>query len=184
MKLDARLALHTLVLVTFVFAGCVTVPEGSVKLQQQSERMVPPEGKAGVYIFRPSLLAWGSGTLSRVEIDSKLFGYLAPRTYLYGIWPPGEHSIGIDSHTGIRAVAFNAKEGTNHYFKLSLLSFTLEQIPIVPIEAAEARQLINEFTLSKYNIFEYLQESAFGATSTKPIDSNAKHYTTRENKHL
>ena len=171
MKLDTRLALHTLVLVTFVFTGCATVPEGSVKLQQQSERMVPPDGKAGVYIFRPSLLAWGSGTLSKVEIDSKIFGYLAPRTYLYGIVPPGEHSVGI-SDVGMTAVTFNAKEGTNHYFKLSLLSFTLEQIPIVPIEAAEARQLINEFTLSKYNIFEYLQESDFGAISTKPTDSN------------
>lgn len=167
MKLDTKLVLLTLALVSFALTGCASVPEGSVKLQQLSERMVPPEGLAGVYVFRPFLYGSGAFLLSKAEMDSKLFGYLAPRTYLYGIVPPGEHSVGGE---GIPAVTFNAEEGTNHYFKLSILSFSSG---LVPIEATEARQLINEFTLSKYNLFENLQESAFGAISTKHINSNS-----------
>jgi hypothetical protein len=165
--LDTRLVLLTLALVSFALTGCATVPEGSAKLQQLSERMVPPEGKSGVYVFRPSLYGSGAFLLWKAEMDSKLFGHLAPRTYLYGIVPPGGHSVGGE---GIPVVTFNAKEGTNHYFKLSFLSFSSG---LVPIDADEARQLIPEFTLSKYNIFENRQKSVFGTTSTKSTGSYA-----------
>ena len=165
MKLETKLVLLTLVLVSLVLTGCVSVPKGSKELQQQSERMVPPEGKAGIYVFRPMpLLGVGSAVLRKIELDTGLFGYLAPSSYLYGAIPPGEHSVGLGYPAG--TIELTAEEGVNHFFKISL-GFPGEILK--EIDNEEARKLIREFTLSRYNIFENLHISAskeFSASST------------------
>jgi hypothetical protein len=145
------LVLLTLALALFMLTGCATVPKGSARLQLQSESLSPPTGKASVYVFRPHILfgVAGGGALWEVELDSKLFGYLAPESYLYGAVWPGEHSVGLGYPAS--TITFNAAEGNNHYFKMFL---GFPGVELVEIENDEARKLIGEFTLSGHNIFE------------------------------
>lgn len=164
MTLKARFTYLVLAFVSLMLIGCASVPKGSATLQRQAELMVPPEGTAGVYVFRPSLYGSGALLLWKAEMNSELFGYLAPRSYLYGIVPSGKYTVGGE---GTRVVPFNARAGNNYYFKLSFSS------GLVRIEADEARQLMHEFTLSKYNIFESIQLTGFSANSTQSINSDS-----------
>ena len=92
MKAYNKLILLILTIVSFALPGCASVPQGSEKLQQQAESLSPPSGMAGVYYFR-SYFVGGSALLALVKLDSQLFGYVGPNSYLYGVVTPGEHSL-------------------------------------------------------------------------------------------
>ena len=127
--------------------GCASVPSGSVILQKQAKGMSPPDGWCGIYVFRPSMPP--GDTLWGVNLDSKHFGYLAPKSYLYGVIQPGQHELDLEySESKIR---FEAKKGMNHYFRI-VLGFP--GAVIATIGAVEAKKLMDEYTLSALNIFE------------------------------
>jgi hypothetical protein len=166
MKAYNKLILLILTIVSFALTGCASVPKGSEKLQQQAESLSPPSGMAGVYYFRPYFVG-GSALLELVKLDSQLFGYVGPNSYLYGVVTPGEHSFeagGVYQGQGplspppsytpeFRGTTFTnkftAEEGKNYYF-----TYAPWKLEIMEVEETDARNWINKLTLSGYNVFE------------------------------
>ena len=172
MKNQRTMFLVILILCSLALSACATVPKGSPRLQKEAADMVPPSGKAGVYYFR-TYSHVGSGLLWLVKLDSQLFGYVGPNSYIYGVVTPGEHSLEASyryqgqgplsppprytpEFTGPkRTIEFTAEEGKNYYFRHSNWNWE-----ILKVEETDARKWINNFTLSRYNVFE-LEETNF-----------------------
>jgi hypothetical protein len=76
-----------------LLGGFASVPEGSEILRQQAKSMAPPDGMTAIYVFRPNMPP--GDTLWLVNLDSKHFGYLAPKSYLFGIVPSGQHMLDL-----------------------------------------------------------------------------------------
>ena len=145
-----KFKVHVAVLIvmsSFLLEGCATVPPGSAIIQEQAIRMVPPEGWGAIYVFRPSMppgdMLWG------VNLDSKHFGYLAPKSYLYGVLQPGRHTLDLE-YPG-STIEFEVNNGDNNYFKI-VPGFP--GVVLATLYANEARRLLDEYTLSALNVFE------------------------------
>ena len=109
--------------------------------------MMPPQGWGAIYVFRPSMPP--GDTLWGVNLDSKHFGYLAPKSFLYGVLQPGQHSLDLE-YPGSK-IKFETKKGKNSYFKIAL---GFPGAVLSEIDAGEAKKLLDEYTLSALNIFE------------------------------
>lgn len=140
-------------LLSFIFAGCASVPKGSERLTQQSKSFVAPPGKSNVYVIRPYSYA-GSAIVWTVSIDYREFGTLGLSSYLYGAIPPGVHFVGaggFGGSTSTNRVKFKAEEGENYFFKISpgFISITISQI-----DEEKGKNYVSKFKLSGDNIFE------------------------------
>jgi len=144
-----KVSLAAVVLLSaFLLGACATVPPGSAIIQQQANSLVPPEGWGAIYVFRPGFPPGDNPW--RVNLDSKLFGQVTPKSYLYGLVKPGEHSVDL-AYAGSR-IRFEARQGENYFFKISLASFPGASLTV--IDAEEARHLLADSTLSGLNMFE------------------------------
>jgi hypothetical protein len=136
--------------------GCASVPPGSEALAREARRFTPPPGKANLYAVR----MWGvfeSGIVWPVTLDFKEFGNVGQRSYLYGTIAPGEHVLGADLPGPVpNRVKFTAEAGRNHFFKLSATPGWLAgTIRIEPLDEQTGRALIENYTLSADNRFEF-----------------------------
>jgi hypothetical protein len=136
--------------------GCASVPPGSDALAQQARRFTPPPGRANLYAVR----AWSvfeSGIVWPVTLDFREFGNVGQRSYLYGLVPPGEHVLGANLPGPVpNRVKFAAEAGRNYFFKLTPTPGWLAGgLRIEPIDEAAGRALIEQYTLSADNRFEF-----------------------------
>lgn len=124
-----------------------SVPPGSAIIREQAIRMAPPQGWGAIYVFRPGLppgvRLWG------VNLDSTHFGYLAPKSFLYGVVQPGLHSLDLQYPKS--RIEFESKKGENSYFKITP---GFPGVVLSEIDSVEAKRLLDEYTLSALNIFE------------------------------
>lgn len=131
-----------IVMSSFLLGGCASVPPGSAIIQEQASRMVPPEGWGAIYVFRPSMPP--GDTLWGVNLDSKHFGYLAPKSYLYGVLQPGQHTLDLE-YPG-STIKFEVNKGENNYFKI-VPSFP--GVVLATLYANEAKKLLDEYRMSR-----------------------------------
>ncbi len=105
--------------------ACATVQmaskEEDAALKQFSP---PPEGKAGLYIFRNSFL--GQAISKELYVDSTFIGKTANGVYFYLQLLPGKHIISTESEFGENSVMFEAENGKNYfaeqYIKMGIFS--------------------------------------------------------------
>ncbi len=76
-------------------ASCASVPMESPQKDQQLKSFSAPQGKAGLYMYRPYAYV-GSGVSNDLLIDGDKVGELAINTYLYIEVPPGRHVIAAE----------------------------------------------------------------------------------------
>jgi hypothetical protein len=91
------------VLVGFFLAGCGSVPMQSQEVSETAKLFpLPPQGKAGLYIFRTDTLRAGfvGGLLKKdIWIDGKCIGESAAKTFFYEeVAAGGEHTISTESN--------------------------------------------------------------------------------------
>lgn len=123
----------------------VTVPPGSDRLTRQATSLVPPSGKANVYVMRgPAHLA--DQALWTVDLDFRGFGTLGAESYLYGWVAPGEHVLAV-LHDGqvYGRVRFRADEMRNYFFTVEagLLALLIERVDERSGRARVARSMLS-----------------------------------------
>jgi hypothetical protein len=142
--------------VLLLAGSCASVPRGTEKLERQARSFTPPPGKANVYAVR----AWSmleSGLVWPVTLDFREFGNVGQRSYLYGAIAAGDHVLGANLPGPVPTrVRFTAEAGRNHFFKLvTVPGWPAGLIRIEPLDEAAGRALIEEYTPSADNRFEY-----------------------------
>ena len=138
--------------------GCASVPPGSETLALQARSFTPPPGKANVYAVRMWSVFEG-GIVWPVTLDFREFGNVGQRSYLYGAISPGEHVLGANLPGPVpNRVKFTAEAGQNHFFKLTPApGWLVGVIRIEPLDEEAGRALIEQYTLSADNRFEFEQ---------------------------
>ena len=93
-------------------AGCAThVPLASQVADQQAKQFIAPTDKAGLYIYRKSILMLGNPTKKALKIDGKVIGISAPDVYFYKKVPAGEHIVATESEFGENKIKLNMQAG-------------------------------------------------------------------------
>ncbi len=109
-----------LMLLTLAFSlyltGCATVPMASTQDDQLRKQFAaPPEGRAGVYIYRNS--NFGSALTKTIYIDGQIVGATAPMTYFYKEVSPGQHTLSTQSEFSNNELIITANSGLNYYVR-------------------------------------------------------------------
>jgi len=92
MKVDNRLFIAVLLLVTSLVTGCASVPLASMEEDTKAKSFpAPPTGKANIYVYRNE--SYGDAIMLTVALDGKLAGQTSMRTYFLWEVDPGSHEI-------------------------------------------------------------------------------------------
>ena len=113
----SKLALTVVVLSIMFFSGCSTVP---LELKEMSESAkafnTPPEGKAGLYIYRDSFI--GQALKKDIWIDKKCLGETANDVFFYkDIEGDKEHKLSTESEFSANDISIQTKSGKNYYVR-------------------------------------------------------------------
>jgi hypothetical protein len=148
-----RLAAGLLAVLFTLLAACTTlpVPPASIRLIRQAQHLVPPDGKASIYVVRRAAYP-ADQALWTVDLDFHGFGTLAGESYLYGWLAPGAHVLALlqDGRVHER-VTFRAAAGSSYVF---VVSAGLLKLGIERVDERTGRELIGRFALSGDNRFE------------------------------
>lgn len=131
--------------------GSRAVLPPSERLARQAASLIPPDGKANVYVIRGERHL-ADRALWRIDLDVRGFGTLEAESYLYGWVSPGDHVLAVleDGRVSGR-LRFTARAGRNYFFMVvpGLLALHLARV-----EEREGRGLIERYALSGDNRFE------------------------------
>lgn len=94
--------------------GCASVKMASKEEDTALKQFnIPPQDKAGLYIFRNSFL--GQAVSREIYVDSVFIGKTANAVYFYLEIIPGTHTISTESEFGENSVMFEAEGGKNYF---------------------------------------------------------------------
>jgi hypothetical protein len=101
--------------------GCASLPSASPDTQRRALDFSAPEGKASVYIYRPSSIVLGADTF-HVSLDYKKAGSVLNNMYIFGFISPGQHTLraatGVPGEQ-IRPARFTVEPGKVYFFAVS-----------------------------------------------------------------
>src|SRR5687768_4509324 len=107
------LALSAVILLA---SGCASVPMAPASQDAALKTFVPPaEGKAGVYIYRNSLV--GQALKKDVYFDGKRLGESANKTFFYQQVDPGQHTVSTESEFSDNALQLSVQAGINYFVR-------------------------------------------------------------------
>ena len=105
------------VLVTFLFAGCASVPMASIEESDYAKEFNPPtNGKSGLYIYRGG----GPGTALKKDIfvDDECIGESAPNVFFYTeVEGDKEHKVSTESEFSPNDLMVKVKSGLNYFIR-------------------------------------------------------------------
>jgi hypothetical protein len=148
-----RLAAGLLAVLFTLLAACTTlpVPPASIRMIRQAQYLVPPDGKANIYVVRRTAHP-ADQALWTVDLDFRGFGTLGGESYLYGWLAPGEHLLALLQDGWVHErVTFRAAAGSSYFF---VVSAGLLRLGIERVDERTGRELIRRFALSGDNRFE------------------------------
>ena len=108
-------ALISLWLLAFLqLTGCASVPMAPAEHDQaRKEFSPPPEGTAGLYIYRNS--SFGGALKKTIRIDGRIIGETAPHTYFYTTLKPGMHELATESEFSDNTLSIDFQPGKNYF---------------------------------------------------------------------
>lgn len=102
------------VLSSMLVYGCASVPMAGADADQAKKTFsAPTEGKAGLYIYRNSIL--GSALKKTITVDGNIIGESAPNTYFYKELEPGKHEIATESEFSDNTLSMELQKGINYF---------------------------------------------------------------------
>ena len=105
------------VLVTFLFTGCASVPMESKEESDYAKEFNPPaNGKSGLYIYRGG----GPGTALKKDIwvNDECIGESAPNVFFYiEVEGDKEHKVSTESEFSPNDLIVKVKHGLNYFIK-------------------------------------------------------------------
>lgn len=97
-------------------AGCASAPLASPEEDAASKTFAPPpEGKAGLYVFRNHWL--GHALIKTVYLDGQPIGDTGNKMFLHRFVEPGPHKLSSESEFGNDDLEWTAVAGENHFFR-------------------------------------------------------------------
>lgn len=115
-----RTPLVAVVLAAALFSGCASVPmvQGTPASQQKSFP-APPEGKAGLYIYRDS--SFGAALKKDIWVDGECIGQSAPKVFFYTtVAGNTEHTISTESEFSPNDIKLFAESGINYFIRQAI----------------------------------------------------------------
>jgi hypothetical protein len=104
----------TLLIGAFLTYGCASVPMASADQDAQRKLFAPPpEGMAGLYIYRDTTM--GGALKKTLFVDGQPIGESGPKTYFYRELTPGSHVLATESEFGNNDLLLEAAAGTNYF---------------------------------------------------------------------
>ena len=145
-----NLKLFAIVISIVVFSGCSTVPLEPKEVSNQAKQFnLPPEGSAGLYIYRDSIV--GGALKKDLWIDGKCLGESAPNVFFYqDVKGDMDHKVSTESEFSPNDLMLNTKSGKNYFLRqyIKIGAFVgganLEQI-----DDEEAKKAITELDMAK-----------------------------------
>jgi len=103
--------------VSFLFAGCASVPMESAQQSQLAKQFNPPaNGNAALYIYRSGSL--GGALKKDLWVDGKCIGESAPNVFFYEEVPGNmEHKISTESEFSPNALSIYTESGKNYFVR-------------------------------------------------------------------
>lgn len=99
-----------------LMSGCASVPMASASQDAELKSFAPPpEGTAGVYIYRNSFV--GQALKKNLYLNGEFLGESANKTYFYRQVEPGEHTVSTESEFSDNAFKFVAEAGLNYFIR-------------------------------------------------------------------
>jgi uncharacterized protein YlaN (UPF0358 family) len=107
--------LASVVLVSFLFSGCASVPMETAEMSDMAKKFNPPTDKnAALYIYRSGSL--GGALKKDVWVDGKCIGETAPNVFFYEEVEGGaEHKISTESEFSPNDLLVNTESGKNYF---------------------------------------------------------------------
>lgn len=94
--------------------GCASVPTEPEEVAAQVKKFdPPPEGKAGLYIYRSG--TFGATLKKDIWIDGDCLGESAPRTFFYKQVDAGDRYLSTESEFSTRTKRVTAESGRNYF---------------------------------------------------------------------
>jgi hypothetical protein len=105
------------ILASFLFTGCATVPMESKENSNYAKEFNPPaDGKSGLYVYR----SFGPGTALKKDIlvDDECLGESAQNVFFYKeVKADEEHKISTESEFSPNVLLIPVKSGINYFIK-------------------------------------------------------------------
>ncbi|PTS86762.1 hypothetical protein DBR00_01575 [Pseudomonas sp. HMWF032] len=137
------------VLAMALLSGCASVPMESAEQNQALKAFpAPAQDKAGLYIFRDSML--GSGLKKTVKINDQVIGETAINTYFYREIAPGTHVLSTESEFGDNTLTLNAVAGKTYYIRQYIkMGLFVGGANLEQVSEAEGRKGVAETDLAR-----------------------------------
>ena len=103
--------------VSFLFAGCASVPMESGQQSQLAKQFnPPPNGDAGLYIYRSG--SFGGALKKYVWVDGECIGASAPNVFFYKeVRGDVKHDLSTDSEFSPNHLSIYTESGKNYFVR-------------------------------------------------------------------
>jgi hypothetical protein len=146
----SKLALLVIALSIMFFSGCSTVPLEPKEVSESAKAFnAPPEGKAGLYVYRDS--SFGGALKKDVWIDNKCLGETAPHVFFYeNVEGNKEHKLSTESEFSANDLFIKTKSGKNYFVRQYIkMGVFVGGAGLEVMEDEEAKKAISELDMAK-----------------------------------
>ena len=130
--------------------GCASVPMAN---KDQSDQLklfaAPPEGQAGIYIYRDS--NFGAALKKDIWIDGKCVGESAPKTFFHEIVAGDqEHTISTESEFSPNDLKLFVKSGVNYFIRQSIkMGVFVGGARLTEVQASKGEDAVKRLSLAE-----------------------------------
>jgi len=149
----SKLALLVLALSVMFFSGCSTVPLEPKEMSESAKAFnAPPEGKAGLYVYRDSFV--GQALKKDIWVDKKCLGETANAVFFYkDIEGDKEHKLSTESEFSANDLSLQTKSGKNYFVRQYIkMGVFVGGAGLEVVEEKKAREDIKNLDMAKQGI--------------------------------
>jgi len=149
----SKLALLGLALSIIFFSGCSTVPLEPKEMSESAKAFnAPPEGKAGLYVYRDSFV--GQALKKDIWIDNKCLGETANAIFFYkDVEGNKEHKLSTESEFSANNLSIQTKSGKNYFVRQYIkMGVFVAGTGLEVVEEKEAQEAMKKLDMAKIGI--------------------------------
>ena len=139
-----------LVVSMVLLAGCAAVPMAPESKSSEAKQFSPPpDGEAGLYVFRDSQL--GGALKKDIWVDGECLGESASRTFFYRtVAGDKEHTISTESEFSPNNLVLFMKAGVNYFVRQYIkLGLFVGGANLKVVDATEGENAVRELGLAE-----------------------------------
>jgi uncharacterized protein YlaN (UPF0358 family) len=139
-----------IVLVSFLFSGCATVPMESADKNEIVKKFNPPSnGNAALYIYRSGSL--GGALKKDVWVDGECIGETAPNVFFYEeVQGDQEHKVSTESEFSPNDLLLKTDGGKNYFIRQYMkLGVFVGGAGLELVDEAEGKKAVKELDMAK-----------------------------------